>query len=299
VQERPIPDETPCDEQEGRARRGGRFLGRGQEGAHPDAGLLPDRLVQQGSSPPSQRCPHALAQVPVRGQIEAHPAVAAQVEVDLRVGERQADHRLRDVGGLGRLGLQELEPGRRVPEEVAHLELRPLGHADLGVLELRARLVAEAPAGRGPRALGLEQDPRDRGDRRQGFAAKAEGEEPPEILGHLELRRGVAEHRQPGLLEGHAAAVVDHANQTPAPGLDLDVDAASPRVDGVLGQLLDDRRGTLDDLARRDLVREGRRQHLNARGLLWLHGRREYANCVRADTTACARAIAAGGPLLP
>ena len=68
--------------------------------------------------------------------------------------ERQAQHRLGHVGRLGGLGLEELEPRRRVEEEVAHLDLRAVGHAASRRSGLDARLDDQAEAGRAPRAAG-------------------------------------------------------------------------------------------------------------------------------------------------
>src|SRR3712207_7711601 len=59
----------------------------------------------------------------------------------------------------------------------------------------------------------------------------------------------------------HAAAVVDHANQPPPAGIDLDVHAASARVDRVLAELFHDGGRSFDYLARGDLIRQlGREQ---------------------------------------
>jgi hypothetical protein len=75
----------------------------------------------------------------------------------------------------------------------------------------------------------------------------------------------VPEQRQARFLGGHAAAVIDHADQAAPAGLDFDLDAPSAGVDGVLRQFLDHRGWPLDDLAGRDLIRKRARQDVNAR----------------------------------
>ena len=63
---------------------------------------------------------------------------------------------------------------------------------------------------------------------------------------------------------GHAHPVVLDANQPLAAELDRDGDAPRARVDRVLDEFLDDARRALDDLARRDLVREIGREAADA-----------------------------------
>jgi hypothetical protein len=68
---------------------------------------------------------------------------------------------------------------------------------------------------------------------------------------------------QPGVLRGHPLAVVFDADQTLAAELHGDGDAPRPRVERILHQLLDDRGRALDDLARRDLIRQVIWQSMN------------------------------------
>src|SRR5262245_58836231 len=46
----------------------------------------------------------------------------------------------------------------------------------------------------------------------------------------------------------HALAIVGDANQSASALFDIDHDLCGPRIERILDQLLDDRRGTLDDL---------------------------------------------------
>ena len=63
----------------------------------------------------------------------------------------------------------------------------------------------------------------------------------------------------------HSDAVIGDADaRAPAVG-DVDVDGAGARVEGVFEELFDDRCRPLDDLARRDLIDDGRREDGDAR----------------------------------
>ena len=62
--------------------------------------------------------------------------------------------------------------------------------------------------------------------------------------------------RERQLLRLDAAAVIAHPDQARATALDVDLDAAGTGIEAVLDELLDDRRRTLDHLARGDLIDE-------------------------------------------
>jgi hypothetical protein len=63
----------------------------------------------------------------------------------------------------------------------------------------------------------------------------------------------------------HPGTVVRDPHEREAPFLHVDRDGAGARVERVLDELLHDRRGTLDDLARGDLVHEPGREDMDAR----------------------------------
>ena len=71
----------------------------------------------------------------------------------------------------------------------------------------------------------------------------------------------MAPQRQPRVVGIHADAVVDDTHQPPAARFDLDVDPARARVQRVLDQFLDDRRGSFDDLTGGDLIGQLGRQN--------------------------------------
>jgi hypothetical protein len=62
--------------------------------------------------------------------------------------------------------------------------------------------------------------------------------------------------RQSSVLRFHAFAVVFDADQFLAAEIDRDADPPRARVKGVFDEFLDDRRRTLHNFARRDLIRE-------------------------------------------
>jgi hypothetical protein len=59
---------------------------------------------------------------------------------------------------------------------------------------------------------------------------------------------------QQGIFPVHAHSVVAHANERASSVLELDGDAHRAGIEGILHQLLDHRRRSLDDLSGRDLV---------------------------------------------
>src|SRR5690606_2001504 len=87
-----------------------------------------------------------------------------------------------------------------------------------------------------------------------------------EVGGGGELARRVRGHGQRQLFRRDPAAVVGDADQLRAAFFDGDVDVRRAGVEAVLDQLLDDAGGSLDDLARGDLVDEQRRQLADRHG---------------------------------
>jgi hypothetical protein len=60
--------------------------------------------------------------------------------------------------------------------------------------------------------------------------------------------------RQLGFVRRHSASVVYYANAPFSPSFHFDANPGRARVKRVLAQLFDDRRGSLHDLARGDLI---------------------------------------------
>ncbi len=112
---------------------------------------------------------------------------------------------------------------------------------------------------------GLEPEPRDGGDGRERLAPEPHRRDGGEPLRVAELRGRVALEREQGVVAVHPAAVVGHAHQREPALLDVDGDRAGARVEGVLDELLHDGGGSLDHLARGDLVHEPGGQDVDAR----------------------------------
>ena len=100
----------------------------------------------------------------------------------------------------------------------------------------------------------LHDEMRNRRDARQRLAAESERVDGREIVGAPNLARRVPLEREPRIFRAHALAVVFDAHEPLAAQLDVDLDAARARVDGVFDELFDDRCRTFDDLAGGDLV---------------------------------------------
>ena len=249
------------DEQLHPARRRLRELGRREVRRHAHPRLLAtDRHERRRRSRPEQ-CPGAREPITLGGQLERRPAVVTQLPVDRRERHREPGHHLGHVRGLRRLALQELQPGRQVPQQIRHLHRRAHGRADLR--DHRLCPAIDRHAGRGQITLTprREHEPRDAGDRRQRLAAEPHAHERPQIIDDPQLARGVAAERRDGVGGAHPDAVVAHPHQGPAAGLGLDRDRACPRIERVVDQLLHDGGRPLDHLTGGDLVDHVRRQH--------------------------------------
>ena len=109
-----------------------------------------------------------------------------------------------------------------------------------------------------------DAEPRDAGDRGEGFAAKSEGPHAHEIIELADLRRGMPLQRQQGVFARHAATVVAHLDPLLAAVFEQDLDRVGAGVDGVLHQLLDHRCGPLDDLAGGNLIHQLIRENADA-----------------------------------
>ena len=84
----------------------------------------------------------------------------------------------------------------------------------------------------------FEQQPRNCGDRRQSFAAKAQGSDGKQVVGGFELAGGMALERQQRIVVGHPVTVVGHADHALPALLDLDARAVRARIERVFEQLL-------------------------------------------------------------
>ncbi len=159
-----------------------------------------------------------------------------------------------DVRQLGLLRPQEFLPRRHVVEQVANRDLRAGSqrrllapqHLPAHDLDQRPGLLLASPR--------LEQQPRDRSDRRQRLPAESQSRDVEQIACARKLAGGVPLERQHGVVVQHAAAIVGDANQAPPPAGNFDPHPRGPGVERVLEQLLDHRSWPLHHLPRRDLI---------------------------------------------
>ncbi len=193
-------------------------------------------------------------------QAQGAAAIEIEGEADPLVRHGLALDLFGDGQGLATLGLHELQTRRRGVEQVAHLgaqavvagERRRLRGANQSALHRDREGVGRAAGARGQGQAGH------RADRRQGFAAETEGGDVQQVpvAGGVggQLGGGVALDGQGQVLGRQTRAVVDHQDARQAALLDLDLDAASPGVDGVLDQLFHGAGRALDHLAGGDAV---------------------------------------------
>ncbi len=149
--------------------------------------------------------------------------------------------------------LEELAPGRRGEEQVAHHHAgagRAGGGGDVGEL---AALDADFRGVGG--VAGARDDVQAGGgaDGGQRLAAEAECRDAHQIVVG-ELRCGVAQHREGQAVGVHADAVVGHLDAVDAAAVERHGDARGAGVERVLHQLLHGGGGALDHLAGGDAV---------------------------------------------
>jgi hypothetical protein len=186
--------------------------------------------------------------------IHEPPLAAAQPDRHVEASERCTFDESLHLRELGPLCAQELAARGHVEKELADLDRRALrvwrGRGPRenavrrrhGISGLRARRARD------------EADARHRGYRRQRFTAEPERAHRFEVLDAPDLAGRVVREREGELVARDAGAVVTHTAERDTAGLDIDLDATRAGIEAVLDQLFYDRRGTLYDLAGRDLV---------------------------------------------
>ncbi len=186
-------------------------------------------------------------------------------ELNRGMGERDRIEPLPDVGELGARPAQEATARGHIEEQIIDLDRGAEGarrrpdRADEALLREDRVSVGLAARSRG------DAHARDRRERREGLAAKAERPHPVEILGRSDLAGRMPSQRERQVLRRDAAAVIAHPDAPSPAGFELDLDTPRPRIQAVLDELLDRRGRTLDHLAGRDLIDQERRQRANPR----------------------------------
>ena len=258
VRDRPILDDAPVDEDVLRSACrplvGERRDVPGQSDA---AGVLAD-FEQVG--PFAVQLKQPIAHRDRRRALDHCPPRARQRETDLRMRERQLGDHARDLRALGAVRLQELPPRRQVVEDVADLDARPLGSADLSDRCHRSAVDADFGAGLLSAGARPEREMRHRRNGRQRLSAKSHRGDRGEVVGAPDLARRMPLEREPRILRLHPLSVVVDADLFLAAKLDVNGHARRTGVDRVLDELLDDRGWALDDFACGNLVGEVGRQ---------------------------------------
>ena len=260
-----VPEGPAAHEEVDPGRAGTRLVGTLQETAHPAGPALASEGKHRGAGVVAPKPADPAGGTRVGRQFDQDATIGGQGEGDLRIGQGEGGELGGHHAGLGGRALEEVPPGGRVEEEVRHLEGGAAGARVIGnggdssagrpAAGARVRVVA-----------GLEGQPGDRGDRGQRLAPEAKARDAAEFAGAGDLAGGVALQAHDRILAPHADAVIDDADALSATPLHLDPDVGGGRVQRVFDQLLHDRRRTLDDLPRGDLVGHRVRQHLDGPG---------------------------------
>ena len=263
VRDRAVADDAPVDEDVLRTAHRALLAERRDEPADGDAGgLLRDR---HEVGPVAVDLIEALVDRSGRRRLEQHALAALQDEADLRIAERELGDQPRDLRGLGGVRLQELPPRRQVEEQIGDFDQRAFRRADLAGRQQPRRLRCAARCRRARRARacagGTATPTRSTAALRRETRASGSPRD-PRPFGSCSSRaaRSPARRRR-RVIPSPSSSTGD---QLLAAELDGDRDARGAGVDGVLDELLDDRRRPLDDLAGGDLVGQLRRQPMNA-----------------------------------
>ena len=195
-------------------------------------------------------------------RLQAHMraiVVARDGERDRGICHREAQHRVQRLLALGSGRFQELEPGGRREEQVAHLDQRAARERSRDGRALGAALDRERPCLGFAAAATRDAEPAHRADRRQRLAAESERADTEEIVVR-QLRGAVPLDREEKLVAGHADAIVAHRNEALPAGQKRHLDAGGSGVDRVLDQLFHRRGRALHHLAGGDAVDDDRRE---------------------------------------
>ena len=179
--------------------------------------------------------------------------------VDQREGDRRARQRefrqiFVDLRCLCRSRFQKLLPRGSVEKQILDEHRR----SQRATLRFDQLISAAVQSNERAEFVALQSSPhrklRHRGNRRQRLAAKTERRNALQLGSRREFARGVRSNCETRVFSIHANAVIRHFDVRLAAVDNFDINASRLRVDGVFDQLFDNRRRTLDNLARRNLV---------------------------------------------
>ena len=243
----------------GRVRAGGFIAGGGQIAGEIHGQKL---LFAAGQGPPAFAQGGQAVVLADAGQLPDQARVFDKFHGHFRKGERGQRQVVLDVGGLGFVGAEEFAAGGQVEKQLADFDGRAGGAAaGLDGDDFAAVDQDLGAVGGGAVALARgEGETADAGDAGEGLAAKAQGADGVQILGALNFAGGVAFQAEQGVVPAHAQAVIGHADEAAAAGVDFHGQARGTGVEGILDQFLDDAGGPFHHFARGDLVGDLLRQ---------------------------------------
>ena len=195
--------------------------------------------------------------VTVASAADSTARINRQLKPNMWMEQSECADDILDCSHLGGIRLQKLQASRYVGEQVFDLE------RDAGQQGTRAVLNHIAGAHADARARAAALDIRNRCDAGQCFAAESQRGDPVEVGQVGDLARGVPHERHRQVLGRDAFAIVADSDRDLACPTHIDGYPPGVRVQRVLDQLLDDRRGPLDHLAGSDGVGDLRRQQMD------------------------------------
>jgi len=229
---------------------GGGDAGRRQENfllADADFHQLPERLAAEYLVHPLLHAGHG-------GDVQQFGRSARQQEGLVRMGQAVMRDQRGDVRQFGGLGAQEFAARGDVIKKIAHGHHGAAAQRGLFAAQHLAAGDFDARAGGLFGRAGFQQQPRDRGDGRQRFAAESEGRDGEQIFDVAQFAGGVALEGQQRVVAQHAAAIVGDADEAPAAGFHLHADLGGAGVQAIFEQLLDHRGRPLDHFSGGDFI---------------------------------------------
>ena len=182
----------------------------------------------------------ALAPRRHRRGVEYLPFAVLETEMHVRVANGEVRNLRGNVRRLGDVGAQKLAARGHVHEELAHVDNRAGGRAELPFSNqlpaLDYDLVAHVRRG----FPSLQRELRHGSNGRQRLPTKAERRDVREIVRRVELAGGVALEREARVFRAHTDAIIDNPDAVLAALLDENENRARARIDRVLDELLDD-----------------------------------------------------------
>jgi hypothetical protein len=189
-----------------------------------------------------------IAQVAAAQRLKAQPTVVEQGEANVRIGHRVAHDDAINVAALGGDGFEELQAGGHAREEMFNGDRCAGGPARRLLRHHLSAIKPEQAAARFVHMARQAGDLAHGGNAGQGLPAKAQRANVIQVVRTGQLAGGVMSKGKPDFSSGNAAAVIGDSDQAPAAIEAFHADIGGVGVNGVLHQLLDHRRRSLNHL---------------------------------------------------